>query len=89
LIKCLTVKDDRITVRFPAELRRRLKDVAHRTRTRESDLVRGAVERQLAAEEAALTAYEQVKKAGLIALVRGAPPDLSANPKHFEDFGKS
>ena len=76
-------------MRFPAKLHRRLKDVAHRTQTRESDLVRGAVERQLAAEEAALTAYEQVKKAGLIAAVRGAPPNLSTDPRHFEDFGKS
>lgn len=83
------MKDFRITVRFPAELHRRLKDVAHRTRTRESDFVRGAVERQLAAEEAALTAYDQVKKAGLIAAVRGVPPNLSTDPRHFEDFGKS
>ena len=58
------MKDYRITVRFPAELRQRLKAAAHRSGTRESDLVRAAVERQLAAEDAALTAYELAKKAG-------------------------
>ena len=83
------MRDDRITVRLPAELHRQLKDVARRTRRRESDLVRETVERQLAAEEAVFTAYEQVKKAGLIAAVRGVPSKLSTSPKNFEGFGKS
>ncbi len=81
--------DVRITVRFPTELRRRLKAAAHRSGTKESDLVRAAVERQLAAEETVLTAYEHAKKAGLIGAVRGANRDLSTNPKHLEGFGKS
>jgi predicted DNA-binding protein len=82
-------KDDRITVRFPVGLRRRLKNAAHRSGTRESVLVRGAVERQLAAEDDALTAYEHAKRAGLIGAVRGAIPDLSTNPAHFDGFGGS
>jgi predicted DNA-binding protein len=83
------MKDYRITVRFPAELRQRLRAAAHRSGTRESDLVRAAVERQLAAEDAALTAYELAKKAGLIGAVKGANQDLSTNPRHFEGFGNS
>lgn len=83
------MKDDRITVRFPAELRQRLKAAAHRSGTRESDLIRGAVERQLAAEEDSLTVYERAKKAGLIGAVRGASRDLSVNPAHFDGFGGS
>ena len=83
------MKDYRITVRFPAELRQKLKAAAHRTGTRESDLVRGAVERQLEAEENTLTAYDHAKKAGIIGAVRGAARDLSTNPKHFDGFGKS
>jgi predicted DNA-binding protein len=83
------MKDQRITVRFPAEMRRRLKAAARRSGTRESDLVRGAVERQLAAEDDALTAYEYAKKAGLIGAVQGATRDLSTNPKHFDGFGGS
>jgi predicted DNA-binding protein len=83
------MEDHRITVRFPAEMRRRLQAAARRRGTRESDLVRGAVERQLAAEEDTLTAYEHAKTAGLIGAVRGAARDLSTNPKHLEGFGAS
>jgi len=79
-------------VRFPAELRERLKAAARRSGRRESDLVRGGVERQLAAELAAendaLTAYDHAKKAGLIGGER-ASPDLSTNPRHFDGFGGS
>ena len=81
------MKDYRITVRFPAALRQRLRAAALRRGTRESDLVRGAVERQLAAEDDALTAYERAKKAGLIGAVRGASRDLSTNPAHLDGFG--
>jgi predicted DNA-binding protein len=81
------MKDCRITVRFSPELRQRLKTAARRSGQRESDLIRGAVERQLAAESEALTAYEHAKKAGLIAAVRGAARDLSTNRKHFKGFG--
>jgi uncharacterized protein (DUF1778 family) len=58
------MKDDRITVRLPADLQRLLKDAAHRSGMRESDVVRRAVERQLMAEDDTLTAYEHAKKAG-------------------------
>jgi predicted DNA-binding protein len=83
------MQDYRITVRFPAELRQRLKAAADRAGTRESDLVRAAVEKQLALEDKALTAYDRAKKAGLIGAVRGASRDLSTNPAHFDGFGGS
>lgn len=82
-------KDVRITVRFPADLRRRLKAAARQSGTKESVLIRTAVERQLNAGEATATAYDRLKKAGLIGIVRGASPDLSTNPRHFEGFGES
>lgn len=81
------MKDHRITVRFSPELRHRLKAAARRGGKRESDLVRDAVERQLAAEEGALTAYEHAQKAGLIGAVKGTIRDLSTNPKYFDGFG--
>jgi predicted DNA-binding protein len=83
------MKSVRITVRFPNELRQRLKATAHRTGTKESDLVRAAVERQLATEEDLSTAYQRAKKAHLIGAVQGAPRDLSTNLAHFDGFGKS
>ena len=83
------MKDARLTVRFPVDLRRRLKAAARRCGTKESDLVRAAVERQLAAEGDSPTAYERAKNAGLIGVVRGAGRDLGTNPKHFDGFGNS
>jgi predicted DNA-binding protein len=83
------MKDRRITVRFPVELRQRLKHAARRSGKGESDIVRGAVERQFAAEDAEVTAYDRAKKAGLIGAVRGAARDLSTNPKHLNGFGGS
>jgi predicted DNA-binding protein len=83
------MKGSRITVRFPADLRRRLKHLARSSGTRESELVRESVEQQLAGGDHAMTAYERFKKAGLIGVVRRASKDLSTNPKHFDGFGRS
>jgi len=80
--------DFRITVRLPGELRRRLKAAARRSGTKESEVVRAAVERQLASAEAAPTVYGQLRKAGLVGSVRGAARDLSSNPVHFDGFGR-
>ena len=83
------MKDERITVRLPAETRRRLEAAARRSGKRESDFVRDAVERQLAAVEGSPTAYELAKKAGLIGAVKETLRDLSTNPKYFKGFGSS
>jgi predicted DNA-binding protein len=82
------MRDGRITVRFPATLRRRLNTAARLAGVPVSDVVRDAVEKQLAAEDGA-TAFERVKKAGLIGAVRSARRDVSTNRKYFEGFGKS
>jgi Arc/MetJ-type ribon-helix-helix transcriptional regulator len=81
------MKGDRITVRFSLEMRRRLQAAARRGRRSESDIIRDAVEMQLAAEERDLTAYEHAKKAGLIGAAKGKIRDLSTNPKYFDGFG--
>jgi Arc/MetJ-type ribon-helix-helix transcriptional regulator len=83
------MKDQRITVRFSPELRRRIQAAARRAGRRESDVIRDAVELQLAAEERGLTAYEQAKRAGLIGAAKGKVRDLSTNPKYFDGFGDS
>lgn len=83
------MKTYRITVRFPAELGQRLKSAAHRSGARQSDLIRGAVERQLADEDDTVTAYEHAKNSGLIGAVQNADRDLSTNPRHLDGFGRS
>ena len=83
------MKIHRITVRVSAETRRRLKAAARRMGTRESDVVRSAVELQLAADEGAPTAYDLAKQAGLLGAVKGTLRDLSTNRKYFDGFGAS
>lgn len=83
------MKDYRITVRFPPELRRRLQEAARRSKRRESDLIRSAVEQKLTADEHVSTAYDLVAKAGLIGAVRSGVGDLSTKHKHFDGFGES
>jgi predicted DNA-binding protein len=84
-----TMKDLRISVRLSPETRRRLQAAARRGGKRESEVVREAVELQLAAEERALTAYDLARQAGLIGAVKGKVRDLSTNPKYFDGFGSS
>jgi len=83
------MKDVRFTVRFSKELRRRIKAAARRGGVRESELVRAAVERQLAADAESATAYERAQKAGLVGAAKGASRDLSTHPRHLEGFGES
>ena len=80
------MKRCRTKVRLSAELHQQPKNAAHQNSTRESDTVRGVLERQFADE--AMTAYEHVKETGLIGAVRGTDRDLSTNPKHFDGFGQ-
>lgn len=83
------MKTQRITVRLPVELRRRVKDAARRKGVGESDVVRGAIEQQFAAENQSISAYDLAKKAGLIGAVRGLSPDHSTNPKYMDGFGNT
>lgn len=91
----MEMKDYRITVRFPADLRQKLRKATKRTGVQTSEFVRDAVERRLAQEqrlaheEEGQTAYDRALKSGLIGAIRDAPPDLSTNPKYFEGFGES
>ena len=79
--------DYRLTVRLSADLRQRLKNAAQRRGAPESELIREAVEQQLAGEAGILSAFERMDAAGLIGMVAQAPIDLSTNPKHFDGFG--
>jgi predicted DNA-binding protein len=84
---------DRITIRIPEMLGRRLR---HRSRMKgqpESVLIREALETYLGQTSEARPAYELAEEAGLIGFIeRGAkslPKDLSTNRRYLEGFGKS
>jgi predicted DNA-binding protein len=80
---------DRLTVRFTSALRRELREAARRRGMRESDYVREAVEVKLSSEEPVFTAGDLARRAGLVGILKDAPPDLSTNQAHLEGLGKS
>jgi len=79
----------RISVRVPNEVARRLKERSRTTGVRESTVVREALETYLSANGMEKSAYELAKEAGLIGCVKGAPRDLSTNKKYLKGFGRS
>ena|ERR1700686_5061345 len=94
MVYCLTVAwsaeavaSQRISVRVPGQMARRLKRHSRATGARESDVVREALEKYLPPEVEEPTAYDLALKGGLIGCARGAPKDLSTNKKYFKGFG--
>ena len=79
----------RISVRVPGGIARRLKERSRATGTRESQVVREALEHYLSENRKEETAYDLLLRAGLIGCVRDAPKDLSTNKRYFKGFGKS
>jgi predicted DNA-binding protein len=82
------ISSQRITVRVPESLVKRLKKHADAKRCPESAVVREALENFLQTVPASTSAYDLAKEAGLIGCVRGGPSDLSTNRKHFKGFGE-
>jgi predicted DNA-binding protein len=78
----------RITVRVPQTLTARLRSRSRAKGTTESELVREALENYLGHSAGECSAYELAEEAGIIGCLRGAPTDLSTNPRHLRGFGK-
>jgi predicted DNA-binding protein len=81
------MSSQRITIRISPSLRKELKKRADVKGRPESEIVREALEsyfRHAGSE----SAYELAKQAGLIGRLKGAPRDLSTNPRHLKGFGK-
>ncbi len=96
MICCLTaialdagMASQRISVRVPGGIARRLKERSRATNTRESQVVRDALEQYLSTNDSEQTTYDLLREAGLIGCVRGAPRDLSTNKRYFKGFGES
>jgi hypothetical protein len=78
----------RITIRVPGALATLLQERSVTEGQTPSQLVRVAVQEYLGARSRPRTAYDVAKEAGLIGCLKGAPIDLSTNPRYFEGFGK-
>ena len=79
----------RISVRVPKGIARRLKERSQATGAKESQVVRQALEQYLSTTPEEETTYDLLRKAGLIACAPRLPEDLSTNKRHFKGFGKS
>lgn len=78
----------RISVRVPRGIAQRLKERSRATGTRESEVVRQALEEHLSGNKQKRSAYDLFLEAGLIGCARGAPKDLGTNKRYFKGFGK-
>lgn len=78
----------RITIRIPQSLGKRLRKQAGMKGRPESEVVRAALESYLGQSSTHESAYDLARDAGLIGCVRGAPRDLSTNRRHFDGFGE-
>ena len=81
------MSSQRITVRIPLSLGKRLKKQADVKGRPESEIVREALESYLR-QTAGQSAYELARQAGVIGRLKDAPRDLSTNPRHFKGFGE-
>ena len=79
----------RISVRVPGGIARRLKERSRATGARESQVVRAALEEYLSKDGGEETVYDRAVKAGLIGAIRGGRKDVSTNKSLFKGFGKS
>lgn len=79
----------RISVRVPEKIVRRLKERSRSTGAKESDVVREALEEYFSKPTTEKTAYDRAVETGLIGCAKGLPKDLSTNKRYFKGFGKS
>jgi len=79
----------RISVRVPPSLGRRLKQRSTVKGAPESEVVREALEAFLSPAAGRKSAYEVASELGLIGSGGKSPKDLSTNRRHFKGFGKS
>ena len=78
---------ERITIRIDRQLRRELKERASAKGKRASDVVREALKEYFAAHATGETCYDLALKAGIVGIVKTAPPDMSRNRKYLKGFG--
>ena len=80
--------DTRLTLRFDAKLRARLKKRAKSLGTSESEFVRMTIEKELSGTPKKESALELLRKhTRFIGSAKGLPPDASTNEAYMEGFG--
>ena len=77
----------RFTVRVPKNLGLLLRERSRAKGQTISKLLRDALQTYLGRVRSQSSSYTLAEEAGLIGCVRGAPKNLSTNPRHFEPMG--
>ena len=77
-----------LSVKVPELLDRKLAAWVKRRGVAKSDVVREALEQYLGNTESTSQGSVLDLAGALVGCVKGAPKDLSSNPRHMADFGK-
>lgn len=77
-----------VSIRLPAALLAKIDARARRIRRRRSDVIRGALIRFFELPPALSEGRPFDRVRDLIGSVKGAPRDLSTNPKYMNDLGR-
>jgi Arc/MetJ-type ribon-helix-helix transcriptional regulator len=77
-----------ISLKLPPHLTKALEKEAKSRRSSKSEIIRDALEKALAPQKSKkeLSCYDLSRD--LVGSVKGAPRDLSVNPKYMEGFGE-
>lgn len=84
------MKDERLTVRLTKEELSLLKEISLHEQVSESEILRKALRKYVAAHQQQVSCYELAQQLGIlgVATEQDLPDDLSTNQKYFEGFGK-
>ena len=77
------MSSDRLSIRIPADLRRRIEDEGRSV----SEVVRDALSEHVRKVRKQESCYDLAVRLGIIGSVKRAPRDLSTNRRHFRGFG--
>ncbi len=78
-----------LTIKIPSDLEQELVLASQREHLSKSELVRRALVAYVSQRKAGTGQMSALEQAGdLVGCFSGGPPDLSANPRHLDDFGR-
>lgn len=79
-----------LTIKIPPNLERELVQASEQEHLSKSELVRRALVAYINQRKAAVPFVSALDQAGdLVGCFSGGPSDLSSNPRHLDDFGRT
>ena len=79
-----------LTIKIPAQLEQDIVQASEREHLTKSELVRRALVAYVSQRQPSAAAISALDQAGdLVGCFTGGPADLSSNPRHLDDFGRT